>query len=445
MLNLYNHSVYSYKEAINKVEEIAEISKQDGNSSFVISDLNNMTSFAAAFDVQHKTGLKFIPGVEFFVQPLDKFNRLAIERDKAFIKKEYKLARTTDEMRLDFDKLLEQFDNTPSVKFNSVILLSKNETGMDNLIAINNNQKAMLDESDYYINRSDLKKYSDGLFALIGHENSELYFLIENELNEYLKDSIECYKATYGENLFIIISDQNTFEMNQKLIKISEEYKIKLIYAPLSKYPTKNEKTDYRIFYAIFADKLNKEVTKKDLHIHKDEDFEQFKETSQIPEDLLEKAYKNIEFIDSEVHEQEFPTAPPLHGGHDLLRKRCEEGLEIRFKNDPVMKEKARDRMNYELDVIKQKNFSQYFIKVMQITDLAKKNGILTGPGRGSGGGSMVTYLTGITQINPLKYGLLFERFINPERPSYPDIDLDFANVAKSENLNPRYKKKEVK
>lgn len=441
MLSLYNHTVYSYKNAISKVEDVAKISKEQGHNHFVVTDMNNMTAFSAAFDIQHSTGMTFIPGVEYFVKPIDMFNELQIEQDLTFIKKEYNLARTTDEMRESFDKTRVLLQNRPRVKYNTVILLSKDEIGMNNLIDFNNHQILFIDESDYYMPRANLQDFSESLFAIIGHENSELHFLISNNLDEHIPESIEAYIEAYGENLFISISEQNERSVNIKLYNIAKKYGIKLVYAPLSKYPTPNEKKDSRLFYAIFADALNEEVSNLDLHIHTEEDLNKFSfdYIDDLPNEALVEIYKNIEYIVSHIKQQEFPTAPPLHGGHDELRQRCEEGLLKRFPEDGPERAAARERMNYELEVIKEKNFSQYFIKVMAIADIARKNDILMGPGRGSAGGSMVTYLAGITEINPIEYGLLFERFINPERPSYPDIDEDSSNIASSQLLNRKF------
>lgn len=441
MLSLYNHTVYSYKNAISKVQDVANISKEQGHNHFVVTDMNNMTAFSAAFDIQHSTGMTFIPGVEYFVKPIDMFNELQIEQDLTFIKKEYNLARTTDEMRESFDRTRILLQNRPRVKYNTVILLSKDEIGMNNLIDFNNHQIPFIDESDYYMPRKDLVNFSESLFAIIGHENSELHFLISNNLDEHIPESINAYIEAYGENLFISISEQNERSVNIKLYNLAKEYGVKLVYAPLSKYPTRNEKKDSRLFYAIFADALNEEVTNLDLHIHTEEDLNAFSVNyiEDLPNEVLVEIYKNIEYIVSHIKQQEFPTAPPLHGGHDELRERCEEGLIKRFPVDGPERAAARERMNYELEVIKDKNFSQYFIKVMAISDTAKKHGILLGPGRGSAGGCMVTYLVGITEINPLEYGLLFERFINPSRPSYPDVDQDFANTPLSEKLNRKF------
>ena len=445
MLSLYNHTVYSYKNAISKVEDVAKISKEQGNNHFVVTDMNNMTSFSTAFDVQHSTGMTFMPGVEYFVKPIDMFNELQINQDLAFIAKEYNLARTTDEMRQSFDRTKILLKNRPKVKYNTVILLSKDEIGMNNLIEINNHQVPFIDESDYYLPRKDLHLFSESLFAIIGHENSELHFLISNNLNEYIEESINDYIDAYGENLFIALSEQNIKSVNIKLYNIAKEYGIKLVYAPLSKYPTKNEKKDSRLFYAIFADAFNEEVTNLDLHIHTDEDLESFlsKYDDVIPNESLIEIRNNIDYIVSNIEQQEFPKVFPLNGGHEELRKRCEEGLLKRFPIEGPKREAARERMNYELNVIKEKNFSQYFIKVMAITDMARKHDILMGPGRGSAGGCMVTYLVGITEIDPLEYGLLFERFISIERYSFPDIDCDFANFASSQSMNPHFEKKD--
>ena len=447
MLSLHNHTVYSYKNAISKVSDVANISKEQGNNHFVVTDMNNMTSFSTAFDIQHSTDMTFIPGVEYFVKPIDMFNELQIEADLSFIKKEYNLARTTNEMRESFDRTKILLKNRPRVKYNTVILLSKDEIGMNNLIDIHNHQIPFIDESDYYIQRKDLHLFSESLFAIIGHENSELHFLISNNLDEYIPESINDYINAYGENLFITISEQNTKSVNIKLYNLAKEYGIKLVYAPLSKYPTKNEKKDSRLFYAIFADALNEEVTNLDLHIHTEEDINSFsfEYIEDLPNEALVEIYKNIDYIVSQIKKQEFPTAPPLHGGHEELRQRCEEGLLKRFPIEGPEREAARERMNYELEVIKEKNFSQYFIKVLAISDTAKENGILMGPGRGSAGGCMVTYLVGITEIDPIEYGLLFERFINPERPSYPDVDQDFANTPMSEKLNRKFNPNQYK
>lgn len=437
MLHLHVHSVYSYKKSIAKIEDICDESIKQGEKSFCITDYGNLKSFIKAFSYAAKNDVKFIPGCEFSIKPEDKIYTKLINEKIAFIKKEMRLKRTTEEMYKNYEKEIKELEKINAVDSHSVILLAKNEEGFKSLVNIFNETKEEGNEDGTYVtDRKTILNNSNGLICIFAGIKSEIIYWIRNGNNKKALECINIFKEAFGEDLYGGLEYQemnrnpigilNEVEAFNKFIKMADEIGLPLVAMNDVKYVKKESRNDYRLYVNVMS---NENVKFYKDHCHMADEKELKDRMKKVyPNDDVEKAFDNIKIIDSKCKDIPSQKAKGLIDCSEELTKLCEEGWEKLRKNTKY-EEESRKRYLYELKVINSKNFSQYFIKVLTIVKLAKKLGILIGPARGSGGGSEICYLIGITHVDPLKYGLFFERFLNPERHGFPDIDIDMATI----------------
>lgn len=327
-----------------------------------------------------------------------------------------------------------------------LVLLAKNNTGYKNLMKIIS--IAQLD-GFYYKARADkklLRQYSEGLIALSGSLQGEVPSEIIYGNYERAKLAALEYQDIFGKENFYLelgphIDIENQVTANQGLAQISEETGIPVVAATDVHYVKKEDASTQDILLCI---RDNKKVTDTErfsmmalnLSLRSNEEMEEI--FHDLPEALTNTQKIadacNVEIELGQNHLPSFPL-PPEKTADGVLRELCLTGFEKRFPGQSFNDEQL-SRLDYELSVIQKTGFASYFLIVQDFVNWAKNNDVVVGPGRGSAAGSFVAFLTGITDLDPIKYNLLFERFLNPERISMPDVDMDFADDRREAVLN---------
>lgn len=337
-------------------------------------------------------------------------------------------------------------DKQPGVdsEHGHLVLLAKDMTGYANLMRI---VSAGFTEGFYYKPRVDkevLRSYSEGLIAMSACLSGDVpRAIIQNNYEKAKAIALE-YNDIFGKDNFYLELQMNGIEeqnlVNQKLIMLGKETGIPLIATNDAHYLRREDSKAHEILLCIQTGKnINDEdrmrFSTDEVYIKSPEEmWESFKNLPEALENTNRVAERcNVKFEFNKLHLPEFD----VPGGEDpffYLKGLCTEGLK-RLYGDPCDAEKPA-RLEYELEVINQMGYVDYFLIVWDFIKYAKDNGIMVGPGRGSAAGSLVSYCLGITSIDPLKYSLLFERFLNPERISMPDIDIDFCYERRQEVID---------
>lgn len=322
-----------------------------------------------------------------------------------------------------------------------LILLAKNQIGYKNLIKLTTSAHL---EGFYYKPRIDkeiLKKYSQGIIATSACMAGEIPRAILSKNLDKAKNTILEFQEIFGkENFYLELEDHPKLkgqnEVNAMLIKLAKETEAPLVAANDIHYLNPEDDKAQDILLCI---QLNKKVEEKNRLSMMGEDYSMkspelmIKNFRHIPE-AIENTEKivsecNLEIELGKILLPQF-NVPDSSSANDYLEKLCREGMKKRFGKPAEAIEK---RLKFELETIKRMGFAPYFLIVQDFVNWAKNQGIVVGPGRGSAAGSIVSYLIGITDVDPIKYDLLFERFLNPDRISMPDIDLDFADNRRDE------------
>jgi len=405
--HLHVHSHYSLLDGLSQIPQMVDYAKELGMDSLAITDHGVLYGAVEFFKEAKKKGIKPIIGCEVYVA---------------------------------YEKMTDMRPNVDNVRYH-LILLAKDVTGYKNLVKLVS--KAQL-EGYYYKPRIDeelLFQHTEGLICLTACIQGKIpRQILSNDLKG-AKETIQKYAQAFGPGNFYLelqhhesIPDQKI--VNDALIKFGQELNLPLVATNDSHYLKITDAPAQDILMCI---NTGTTVNQEDRLTMLGEDFslrspEQMAELFKHVPEAIENTQKiadacNFEFILGETKLPKFE----IPGGktpNDYLRELCEEGLITRqMDKDP----KARERMEYELSVINKTGFSPYFLIVQDFINWSKKNGIVVGPGRGSAAGSLVAYLANITNIDPFKFNLLFERFLNPERISMPDIDVDFADIRRDE------------
>ena len=410
--HLHVHSHYSLLTALPRIEELLAQAKEYGMTSIALTDTSALYGAVEFYSKAKEYGIKPIIGAEIFVC------------------KDLRSKNNTTEDR----------------RRSQLVLLAKNETGYKNLMKIISIAQL---EGFYYKARADkalLRQYHEGLIALSGSLQGEVPSEVIYGNYERAKAVALEYQDIFGKENFYLelgphFDHENQTAANQGLVQISRETGIPVAAAVDVHYVKKEEASVQDILLCI---RDNKKVTDTerfsmkslDLSLRSpDELAEIFKD---IPEAITntEKiaALCNVEIEMGKNHLPAFPL-PEGVSADSALRELCEKGLKKRYP-DRVATEVERERMDYELSVIEKMGFAHYFLIVADFVNWAKDNGIIVGPGRGSAAGSFVAYLTSVTNVDPIEFHLIFERFLNPERISMPDIDMDFADDRRDDVLN---------
>lgn len=405
--HLHVHSHYSLLDGLAKIDDLIKRTKDLGMDSLAITDHGNLYGAVEFYKKAKKAGIKPILGVEAYIAPNGRHNK---------------------RNRLDD-------------KFCHLVLLAENNTGWKNLIQLIT--KANL-EGFYYKPRIDkelLKTYHEGVIALSACPAGEIgQALIANKYNEAKRITLE-YSEIMGKGNFFLelghhpgIPDVDT--VNAGIRKLSQETGIEMVATQDAHYLRSEDAQYHDILLAV---QTGNTVDDPDRLSLKDDDFslrspeqmlEFFKDTPEILENTAKIADRcNVEIQLGKVILPKFPL-PENENAIDHLEKLINERVGKRYPN---LNEETKKRLDYEMSVVKKTGFVDYFLIVQDFVNWAKERGIAVGPGRGSAAGSIVSYILGITDLDPIQYGLMFERFLNPERISMPDIDLDFTDTRRDE------------
>ncbi len=400
-VHLHLHTEYSLLDGACRIDRLMERVKSIGQTAVAITDHGSMYGVVDFFKAAKKHGVKPIIGCEVYVAP-----------------------------RTRFDKV-HKLDTSPY----HLVLLCKNETGYKNLIKLVSLSNI---EGFYTKPRVDaelLTIYSEGLIALSACLAGEIPQALMSGDYEKATQKAFWYQKTFGKgNFFIEIQDHGIEEQRDilpGLIRLSRETEIPLVATNDCHYI---EKTDANMQKTLVYIQTNKTVEDKDVLEFKTEEFyvksqqEMLELFPQVPEAIYNTAtiadMCNYEFEFGNTKLPVFKT-PDGTQNEDFFIKLCYDGLKKRYGDD--VKQEVKNRLEFEIDIIQKMGFTDYFLIVYDFIDYAKRNDIPVGPGRGSGAGSLAAYCMGITGIDPIEYNLLFERFLNPERISMPDFDIDFC------------------
>jgi DNA polymerase-3 subunit alpha len=411
-VHLHTHSHYSLLDGLGKVDEILDRAKELGMDAMALTDHGNMHGAVEWCVMAKDRGIKPIVGCEMYIA-----------------------------------KNMHSHGNSPDDKHRyHLTLLVQNEVGYKNLMKLVTMANL---EGFYYkprIDKEALKKHSEGLIALSGCHGGEVPSAASNGDKKKAKALALEYAEIFGKDNFYLelqdhpkSKDQNL--INETLIKIGKELGIGVVATADIHYVNKEDAPVQDVLLCI---QMNRKVYEKDrmnlmdydLSIRTPEEME--RAFSHIPEAIenTKKIAKRCNF-EVKLGETQLPVYPLPKGetADSHLRKMTLTGLKSHYKEEEITQE-HRDRMEYELDIIKTTGYSAYFLIVQDFINWARSQGIVVGPGRGSAAGSFVSYLIGITNIDPIKYHLLFERFLNPERVSMPDVDIDFADDRRDDVLD---------
>lgn len=435
--HLHLHTEYSLLDGANKIKKLAKTIKNLGMSSVAMTDHGNMFGAIDFYTTMKKEGIKPIIGMECYIHNNDDIG-----------------------------------DKTTRQRFH-LCLYAKNEVGYKNLMYLSS--KAYLDGFYYYprINKQLLIEHSEGLVCSSACLQGEVnWHLNENDRNksfgakgyeEAKKIALE-YKDIFGEDFYLEIMRHGIVDQHRidnQILKIAKEVGIKIIATNDTHYNSKKDANAHEAFMCIAMNKLYDDPNRlrhsvHEFYVKSPEDM--YKLFADIPEalsntqEISDKCNLDIKLgnptppnfkfcremamlnnIDLPFVNEEYS----LENDAILFEYEAKKGLEERLQNIEIDKhELYRDRLNIEIEIIKNMKFPGYMLIVWDFVRAAKEMGIPVGPGRGSAAGSLVAYSLKITDIDPIPYGLLFERFLNPERISMPDIDMDFCQSRRQEIID---------
>ncbi len=408
-VHLHVHTEYSLLDGANRIKDLIRHTVELGMKSIAITDHGVMYGVVDFYKEAMKYDVKPILGCEVY---------------------------TARRSRLD---------KQPGVDSEQghLVLLAKDMTGYKNLMKI---VSAGFTEGFYYKPRIDLEvleKYSEGLIALSACLSGDVSrALLNNDYEKAKKIALKFNEIFGADNFFLElqingISEQNL--VNQNMIRLSREIGIPLVATNDAHYLRRQDARAHEILLCIqtgtnINDEDRMRFSTEEVYVKSPEEMhELFKNIPEALENTVKIADRcNVELEFNKLHLPKFQV-PAEEDPFEYLRGLCFEGLKRLYAGDW---EEKRERLEYELAVIKQMGYIDYFLIVWDFIKYAKDNGIMVGPGRGSAAGSLVSYCLGITTVDPLKYSLLFERFLNPERISMPDIDIDFCFERRQEVID---------
>ena len=417
-IHLHTHSHYSLLNALPKIDDLLDEAKKNNMSALALTDAGNLYGAIEFYKTAKKKGVKPIMGVDFYVA-----------------------VRTRKDMQAGIDN-----------RRTRLVLLAKNHDGFKNLIKLVTDSYF---EGFYYKPRIDkelIEKYNKDLICIAPSFSSDISNALKNKNVEKAKECIEFYKKVYGdENFFIEITRHPEIQghegLMQQLIKLSKETNTQIVAAHDVYYINQEDKSARDMLQLVnTSGDMSDRNTSGSMDGSDEENFSFINEEraielfQDIPE-AIENTVKiadmcNVEIVLGKWYFPDFKVASGLTHDEELKRI-AYEGIP---KRGLEMTKEVTDRLDYELKVIKDKGYAQYFLVVSDLLRYAHENKILTNI-RGSVAGSLTTYVTRITNVDPLAYKLPFERFLNPERPSAPDIDMDFADNRRDEVIDYARKK----
>ncbi len=409
--HLHVHTEYSLLDGSNKIKECIARVKELGMDSVAITDHGVMFGVIDFYRAAKAEGIKPILGCEVYVAPGSRFDKEA--------------AGSGDD------------------RYYHLVLLAENDTGYHNLMKI---VSKGFTEGYYYKPRVDmevLREFHEGLIALSACLAGEVQRNILRNMYEEGKEAALRYQEIFGEgNFFLELQDHGMQEqklVDQSLLRMSRETGIELVATNDVHYTYAEDEKPHDMLLCIQTGKKlsdeNRMRYEGGQYFIKSEDemrklFPYALEALENTQKIADRCNVEIEFGVTKLPKYEVPEG---YTSWEYLNHLCYEGLKMRY---PDVDEALTQRLEYELSVIKSMGYVDYFLIVWDFIRYAKDHGIMVGPGRGSAAGSIVAYCLEITSIDPIRYQLLFERFLNPERVSMPDIDVDFCFERRQEVIN---------
>ena len=408
--HLHVHTEYSLLDGSNKIKEYVERVKELGMNSAAITDHGVMYGVIDFYRAARAAGIKPILGCEVYVAPNSRFDR--------------EISGGED-------------------RYYHLVLLAENNTGYANLMKIVS--KGFV-EGYYYKPRVDkqvLREYSEGIIALSACLAGEVQRYLTKGLYEEAKKAALEYRDIFGEgNYFLELQDHGIPEqslVNQRLLQMSEELGIELVVTNDVHYTYAEDAKPHDILLCIqtgkkLSDENRMRYEGGQYYVKSPEEmarlFPYALQALDNTQRIADRCNVEIEFGVTKLPKYEVPDGMT---SWEYLNKLCFEGLEKRYGNPT---QALKDRLTYELNTIHNMGYVDYFLIVWDFINYAKTHGIAVGPGRGSAAGSIVSYCLEITNIDPIRYQLLFERFLNPERVTMPDIDVDFCYERRQEVID---------
>jgi DNA polymerase-3 subunit alpha len=400
-VHLHVHSHYSLLDGLSKIDDLIRRTKELDMETLALTDHGNIYGAVEFYKKAKAAGIKPIIGCEMYVAHGSRFSK---------------------DPRVD------------SMRYH-LTLLVKNETGYRNLVKL---ITASHLEGFYYKPRIDkeiLEAHTEGLICLSGCFAGEIAKLLELGRQKEAEETASLYQRLFGEDFYIELQPHNP-ELNKKMRAIAVAKNIPVVATKDSHYLRPEDKPIHEVLLAIQTNNQfddEKRLTMKEYELSLSSAEEMTNLFSDVPE-AIENTVKIADKcrFEFELGKNKLPrfAVPNDEDPLSYLKKLIEERLSERFKEiTPAI----RERLDYELSIIEQTGFASYLLIVQDFVRWAKNHGIVVGPGRGSAASSLIVYVLGITEVNPLDYDLLFERFLNPARIQMPDIDLDFADNRRDE------------
>lgn len=405
--HLHVHTSFSLLDGASRIPDLIRAVKDEGMDAIAITDHGNMYGVIDFYKEAKKQGVKPIIGCEVYLAPGARQDRREID----------------------------------GIKYYHLILLAENQTGYRNLVQLVSLANI---EGMYYKPRIDkelLRKYHEGLICLSACVAGEIPQAIIRDNMERAELLVQEYQGIFGkENFFLEIQDHGMPEEKKAtagLVELARKYGAGLVATNDLHYVRREDSEFHDILLCI---QMGKTVDDPDRMRFNSDDYylkspeEMEKLFAAYPEALAntEKiaARCRVDFEFGHIQLPYYPIPAPFKDDEAYLHHLCEENLKKRY---PDPDETVMKRLHYELGIIHSMGYDSYFLIVWDFINYARSQGIAVGPGRGSAAGSIVAYILGITSIDPLKYDLLFERFLNPERVTMPDIDVDFCYIRRGE------------
>lgn len=421
--HLHVHTEYSLLDGASKIKELIHHTKELGMDSIAITDHGVMYGVIDFYRAAKAEGIKPIIGCEVYVAPGSRFDRESSKGEE---------------------------------RYYHLVLLAENDTGYHNLMKI---VSRGFTEGYYYKPRVDkevMREFHEGIIALSACLAGEVATRLRQGLYEEAKVAALEYQDIFGKgNFFLELQDHGMDSqktVNQGLLRMSQETGIELVATNDIHYVRESDAEAHDILLCI---QTGKKVTDQDRMRYEggqyylkseaemEERFPYAKQALENTGKIAERCNVEIVFGEQKVPKYEVPEG---FTAYSYLKELCEEGLRRRYgqrdeatgdcEQTSAIPQELQERLSYELETIQKMGYVDYFLIVWDFIKYAKDHGIAVGPGRGSAAGSIVSYCLGITDIDPIRFSLLFERFLNPERVSMPDIDVDFCYERRQEVID---------
>ena len=409
--HLHVHTEYSLLDGSNKIKECIARVKELGMNSIAITDHGVMFGVIDFYRAAKAAGIKPILGCEVYVAPGSRFDKEAV--------------------------------GSGDDRYYHLVLLAENDLGYHNLMKI---VSKGFTEGYYYKPRVDLevlRKYHEGIIALSACLAGEVQKYILRGMYSEGKEAALRYQEIFGAgNFFLELQDHGMQEqkmVNQSLFRMSQETGIELVATNDIHYTYAEDEKPHDMLLCIqtgkkLSDENRMRYEGGQYYIKSEQEMRELfpyaLEALENTQKIADRCNVEIEFGVTKLPKYDVPEG---YTSWEYLNKLCYEGLEKRYPNP---EDSLKERLKYELSVIQSMGYVDYFLIVWDFIKYAKDHGIMVGPGRGSAAGSIVSYCLEITSIDPMKYQLLFERFLNPERVSMPDIDVDFCFERRQEVID---------